>query len=162
MMPLQDTVHEIAWGTDTRAPGPALHQRVPRSISTHTTYCVNYAKTSHSEDAAPVPTRPCAMSSVPARTAPAYACMCASCLWARRYVGVQDCAMMRKPHKYARNRAKSPKSDQNRTWGHGQHPHPPRSEISGPDRRFSPLFPRPIAPSFFIDTLQYLFLSVPY
>ena len=70
--------------------------------------------------------------------------------------------MMRKPHKYARNRAKSLKSDQNRTWGHGQHPHPPRSEISGPDWRFSPLFPRPIAPSFFIDTLQYLFLSVPY
>ena len=46
--------------------------------------------------------------------------------------------------------------------GHGQHPHSPRSEISGPDRRFLPLFPRPIAPSFFIDTLQYLFLSVPY
>ena len=70
---------------------------------------------------------------------------------------------MCKPHKYAWNRAKSPKSDQiNRTWGHGQHPHPPRSEISGPDRHFLPLFPRPIAPSFFIDTLQYLFLSVPY
>ena len=71
-------------------------------------------------------------------------------------------SVMRKPHKYVQNRAKSPKSDQNRTWGHGQHPHPPRSEISEPDRRFSPLFPRPIAPSFFIDTLQYLFLSVPY
>ena len=75
---------------------------------------------------------------------------------------IPSATLMCKPHKYVRNWAKLPKSDQNRTWMHGQHPHPPRLEISGQDRRFSPLFPHPIAPSFFIDTLQYLFLSVPY
>ena len=70
--------------------------------------------------------------------------------------------LMRKPHKYAWNRAKLLKLDQNWTWRHGQHPYPPRLEISGQDCRFLPLFPCPIASSFFIDTLQYLFLSVPY
>ena len=59
--------------------------------SVHTTYYVNYAKTSHPEGAASMPTQLHTTSSVPACIVSAHACICASCVWMCSPVWVSRC-----------------------------------------------------------------------